>query len=154
MPFTITFRRATMLDAPDLLRWKNDPDTRMFSIVSHDEVTQERHATWMEWALGSPNVRIYIIEVDGRPCGDVRCEVHANYVEIAVKIDSDFRGHGIGAYAVNQIGKIAQDEFRRKLIAKIVYGNVASMRLFENCGYRVMSHGEDYYILSKDYGGV
>lgn len=140
-----------MLDAPDLLRWKNDPDTRQFAIVTHDEITADAHAHWMTKALANPDVRIYIVEADGKACGDVRCEIYSRHVEIAIKIDRWFRGHGIGATAINAIGGLIQNEFRSKLIAKIVYGNVASMRLFESCGYRVYSHGEGYYICSKDF---
>jgi RimJ/RimL family protein N-acetyltransferase len=139
-----------MLDAPDLLRWKNDPDTREFALVTHQEITSERHAVWMKWMLTSPDVRVYIIEANGKPCGDVRCEFYSRHIEMAIKLDRGFRGHGIGTYALNVIGDLVQKEFQKKLMAKIAYGNVASMRLFEGCGYRVYSHGEGYYIYSKD----
>ena len=147
----ITFRPATALDAPDLLQWKNDPVTRKFSIATHDEITESQHAAWMTAMLADPNRRTYIIEYDGHPCGDVRIEVHAEHVEIAVKLDQHFRGRGIGSKAIRTVGNIVQQEMKKRLIAKIVYGNVASMRLFESCGYRVYSHGEGYYICSKDY---
>lgn len=148
---SITYRRATFLDAPDLLRWKNDPETRRFSIETHDEITPERHAIWMDWMLAHSSVRTYIVEADGVPCGDVRGEVHMRFIEIAIKMDPKFRGQGIGSVALVAIGDLLQQEFKKMLVAKIVYGNVASMRLFENCGYRVIGHGEGYYLCSKDY---
>ena len=151
MPFTITFRRASILDANDLFRWKNDPIVRQFSIETKDEIKFDRHMTWMDWALTNSQVRIYIIEADGTPCGDVRFEIHARYIEIAIKLDSRFRGSGIGAFALKEIGDLVQTEFQRPLIAKIVYGNVASMRLFEGCGYRIIGSGEGYYVCSKVY---
>ncbi len=149
---SIMYRLATSLDAPDLLRWKNDPETREFSISTHDEITEERHAIWMKAMLENPNVRTYIIESNGYPCGDIRVEVHAHYIEIAIKLDRRFRGIGIGTAALKTIGELVQKEFKKRSIAKIVYGNIASMRLFQNCGYVVSGYGDEgYYICSKDY---
>ena len=152
MPFKITLRSATIADAEDLLKWKNDPDTRRFAIRTHEEIQLTDHMHWLGKALANPNVRIYIILCEEQPCGDIRFELHSSYTEVAIKIDRAFRGKGVGAEALRQATEVHKNlrPAGQLLLAKIVYGNAASMHLFENEGYRVGGCGEGYYVCLKD----
>ena len=132
---SIRLRKATMEDADNLLKWKNDDTMRKFSIVTQDKIEMKDHIKWLRKHLDE----IYII---GDDYGDIRFEGD----EIAIKIDKKWRGKGIGYDAI----RIAK-EMRDVIIAKVVDGNVASMRLFTGAGFKITGHeienGIGYYIL-------
>lgn len=131
---SISLRPATMDDAKNLLSWKNDPVMRQFSIVTHDEIKWEDHLKWLEKNLG----KTYIITDGITDYGDMRIDDG----EVAIKLDPQYRGQGIG-YKALRIAAV------RPLKAKIVDGNVASMHLFIKCGFNVVDHKDNYYILEN-----
>lgn len=130
-------RAATMADAENLLKWKNDPTMRKYSIVTNKKIAMKDHLKWLAKHLHE----IFII---GEDFGDVR----VSDGEIAIKIAPEHRGKGYGIQALQ-----AMDRRYRGLIAKIVDGNVASMRLFIKNKYSPIGHkvtnGVGYYILKK-----
>lgn len=131
---SIRLRKAMMLDAENLLRWKNDPTMRKFSIVSHDEIRPEDHIKWLEKHLDE----IYIIEDNDNVYGDIRIEGDG----IAIKLAPEHRGKGIGTWAIHEAQKM-----KDYLIAFIVDGNAPSMNLFVGCGFTIVSRNENYSIL-------
>ena len=136
----IELRPATMDDALVLFHWKNDPVMRRFSIVTHDEIKWEDHIQWLKKHLHE----IFIICSHRDTYGDVRLEGNV----IAIKLDPDSRGRGIGREAIG----LAQD-MRDELVAYIVNGNVPSMRLFLGAGFKITDYNEEgYYILTWKRG--
>jgi len=132
---SIRLRPAIWLDGDMLLDWKNDPVMRRFSIVTRRKIRRRNHFKW----LANHIHEIYIIENEnGVAVGDIRLEGDS----IAIKIDPRFRGLGFGGMAI----KLAQKE-RDHLVAHIVDGNVASMRLFLGNGFKVVDHEKNCYIL-------
>lgn len=127
-------RRAEWSDARNLLRWKNDPTMRKYSIVSHDEILWDNHVEWLKNHIDE----IHVITDGNRDYGDVRLEGD----DIAIKLDPNFRGMGIGTEAI----KLAQ-EMRTFLIAHIVTENLASLNLFTKCGFKFKSFQDGYYTL-------
>jgi len=133
----ISLRQATMGDAELLLEMKNDPVMRKFSIATHDEIKMTDHLVWLK-----DNVQYtYMIETDSVACGDIRIKDG----EVAIKIHEDYRGKGIST----QVLKNVCEKFD-VLTAKIVDGNVPSMRLFQKCGFKVVDHKDNYYILKYE----
>jgi RimJ/RimL family protein N-acetyltransferase len=147
----ITLRLATMADADDLLRWKNDPDTRKFAIVTHDEISREQHTQWMKAHINDSNTLIHIIQCDGVSCGDIRFEFFKTFAEVAIKLDPAYRGKGIATFVLREATAGVQDVYHQPIMANIVYGNEASKRLFEKCGYKHFLGGEGYFVCCKEY---
>ena len=117
-------RPMTMEDADFMLSLKNDPQTRDFAIVSHDEISKEDHYKWLE-----DNLQYFqVIESDVR-CGAVR--IHNN--EVSIWIDSPFRGKGIATFILNKVSE-------NGMIAHIVEGNVASMKAFIRAGFEPINY--------------
>ncbi len=133
----VHIRAATMQDADNLLKWKNDPTMRKYSIVTHEKIKKADHLKWLAKNLKG----IYII---GDNYGDVR--VSGN--EVAIKLAPEHRGKGYGLDALR-----AMDARYDNLIAKIVDGNISSMRLFIKAKYRPVAHkvknGIGYYIFQR-----
>jgi RimJ/RimL family protein N-acetyltransferase len=134
-------RNATMADADEMLRWKNDPVTRQ-NALCEDEIPREVHERWMEARLNLPGM--WIIEDNG-PVGWVRIDPGG---EVAVLIAPEHRGRGLAREAV----KMAVGD-RRDVFARIVDGNFASMRVFEGCGFGVSEHRmapKPHYVYRRD----
>lgn len=133
------YRLATMEDANDLLRWKNQADTRKFSLVSQKRILKKNHLKWLEKTLQEGTMQIWVLP----GVGNVRIEGN----EIAIGVGKEFYGQGVGTKMIRHFSKSG-------MTAKIVDGNVASMRLFLKCGYKPISHavtktGVGYYTLCK-----
>lgn len=127
------YRPATMDDAEDLLRWKNQADTRKFAIETHKKIKMKDHLAWLKRKIKEGKMKIWIME----DVGNVRIENN----EIALAIDTQYQGLGIAAMAI-------KDFSRPGMLAKIVEGNIASMRLFIKCGYKPIAYNskKHFYI--------
>ena len=129
----IKLRKADMGDAIHLFRWKNDPTVRKYAIKTHDKIDWETHMKWCE-----KNLKKTQIITDGiLPLGDIRIDNG----EVAIKIDKRYRNQGIGTLALQKI--------QEKLTAKIVEGNIPSMRLFIGAGFKPVSYRKGVYIFKR-----
>lgn len=124
----IKLRKVTMEDAENLLKWKNEEDTRKNSIVTDALILMEDHVKWLEKTLADANVDFYIIENEGAQLGDVRVERKGAESEISIRMDVSSRGAGLATQIIGL--------FRGALMAKIRVHNLASMRVFIANGYR------------------
>lgn len=129
----VKLRPATLLDAKNLFRWKNDATVRRFAIKTHNKIEWVSHVTWLRKNLS----KIQIITMDGIDVGDVRIDNG----EIAIKIDKRYRNQGIGSAVLRK--------FPEKLTAKIVEGNIPSMRLFIGAGFVPVSYKKGVYIFKS-----
>lgn len=127
---SIHLRPATIEDAELLLAWKNDPVTRQFSIVTHEVIPLETHYLYLLDHLKD----IQIIEYGGVPCGDIRIDE-----EVSIRLDPEYRGKKIGYKALKLVVKPG-------MVAKIVEGNIASMRLFIKLGFRPTAYMGSHYL--------
>lgn len=150
----ITFRKVIMSDAEDLLRWKNEPDTRANSIVTDAIIELEGHLMWLEKTLADKTVEFYIIQLNGESIGDLRLNHGKKETEVSIRMDKRFRGKGLATHVIGLIepGKV--------LVAKIRAHNLASMRVFYSNGFRperayrlngeiVTAGPVDYYVFKK-----
>lgn len=131
---TVKLRLATFDDADFLLELKNDPVMRKFAVVTHNKIKKSDHLKWLESNIGS----IFIVTQRGWKIGMFRI---ANG-EVSINIHPTARGQGIGS-------KVLKRFCPKGVWAKIVDGNVASMKLFLNNGFKIVDHKDNYYILEK-----
>lgn len=127
----IKLRPANLDDADDLFRWKNDPETRRFAILTKKKILWEDHLKYLK-----KNIQNFQIITDGENnLGAIRITD-----EIAVWVDKKFRGQGIAKEALLQVVVPG-------MVAKIVNGNIASFRLFISLGFRPTEYMGGYYKL-------
>lgn len=142
----INLRKVTIEDAGNLLKWKNEEDTRKNSIVTGEMIKLEDHLVWLKKTLEDPSIDFWIIEDDGLPMGDLRLNHGRTETEISIRLDKASRGKGLATAVVGMV------ECSNKLVAKIVAHNLASMRVFISNGYKPYEYiqGEvNYYIFKK-----
>ncbi|WP_162053771.1 GNAT family N-acetyltransferase [Pontibacter pamirensis] len=131
-----------------------------------------RHATfetkapeWEAWdAKHLPNCRLVALTEDGvagwtalTPVSG-RC-VYSGVAEESVYVHPDFRGRGIGKLLLSELVELSEEQGFWTLQAGIFKENEASIKLHEQCGFRVVGyreklgqmHGEwrDVYLLER-----
>jgi RimJ/RimL family protein N-acetyltransferase len=121
-----------------LLDWANDPATRAAS-RAHEPIPSADHHRWFERRLATPNeARIWVGEIDGVPMGVVRFErLGPELVEVSITVASDVRGRGLAGPLLEAGVAAARAAFGPvTILAEILPGNDASVRLFSAAGFR------------------
>lgn len=136
IPPPISLRPATASDSDRLLRWRNDPETRLWS-RSQAEVATAEHQQWLARTLDDPAIALWIAETDGGPVGQVRATPEApDAAEIHVSVAPEARGRGLGAEVITEAAARAlADTTVRRLIAHVKEDNHASLRAFARAGF-------------------
>jgi RimJ/RimL family protein N-acetyltransferase len=127
-------RNATMDDADFLLKLKNDPVMRKFAVVTHGKIKKADHIKWLKKHLGE----ISIITEKGKRLGMFRIAAG----EVSINLDPVCRGRGIG-------NKVLKQFCPKGVWAKIVNGNVPSMKIFLNNGFKITGYMDNYYVLQN-----
>lgn len=138
-------RPATTHDSDFLLYLKNDPIMRIFSVVTHDEIKKEDHEKWLESHLQEISIIEDLMVANTK--GDV-VETRIGMLkitddkEVTINLHPLFRGNGYG-------GKILALYCPQGVWAKIVNGNVPSMRIFLANGFKITGYENNYYVLKN-----
>jgi len=127
-------RPMIMADADKLLEWKNYPETREFAIVTKEEINREDHHNWLK-----DNIDQFQIIADNQElCGAIRI----NHTEISIWIDRKYRNKGVATFFLRQV-------IQPGMYAKIVSGNIGSMRAFIKAGLKPISYYNNSYYLFR-----
>ena len=143
----VKLRPATMNDAADLLRWRNDPQTRAMSL-SDAIVSLEAHRRWMEAKMSDPASRVYIAEdrERGLSVGVGRLDiVAAGRVLLSLTVDPEQRGRGYAMRIIEQLVACVQTGDAGQLavlVAEVREENQASLRAFTAAGFEPSGHGD------------
>ena len=97
---TISLRPATAADAKLIFEWRNDPViVRLGS--SQREVTWTEHEEWFSQSITSGKRRIFIVQNDGVPIGQVRFDLlESSACVISAYLLTEFTGRGWGVEAM------------------------------------------------------
>lgn len=135
-PSQLRVRPVEVSDAELLWHWANDPAVRANSFSS-EEISFESHMVWFQGKITSPNSRIYVLELEGEPVGQVRYDrVNPNEAEIDISIAAEHRGHGLGTIALALTREIAREDLNVDQVVGIVKtANAASCVAFQKAGF-------------------
>ena len=118
----IKLRKATMDDADYLLFLKNDKVMRKFAVVSNDKIKKADHIKWLKDNIDTVSIVVY----RGERAGMFRVTKDR---EVSINLDPLYRGQGLGGKVLKHCPK--------GVWAKIVNGNVPSMRIFLANGFKI-----------------
>jgi RimJ/RimL family protein N-acetyltransferase len=133
----LLLRRADLQDSGFLWRWRNDPETRRYSLNS-EQITWHQHRRWFAEQLMSPAAAIYILENPlAGPIAQARyTKRDATTAEVHVTVSPAARGQGAGTRILRES---ATDAMRSltvvQVVATITLDNERSLRAFKNSGY-------------------
>lgn len=129
MDVSVRLRLATMADAARLLYWRNDPDTRRYSLNA-EQITEQQHMLWLQQSLSNPQRLLYIAEYADQPVGTVRVDSTENLHRISWTLAAEFRGKGLAKAMV----RLLVSQLTGTIVAEILPGNTASVRVAEYAG--------------------
>ena len=132
-------RPMTIKDADFMLELKNYPETRMFAISSKKKILKRDHRKWLEKNIQHFKIIGNLIDNHGY---EMRGVIRIQDNEISIWIDRKYWGFGVASDAINFLSYSG-------LIARIVDGNIGSMRAFINAGFKPIEHKNNYYIFQK-----
>ncbi len=144
------FRRANLDDAKILLKWRNDPDTRVNSI-NMDEVFWENHLSWLEKTLKNPSRFLFVAEERGTPIGTVRADMSEDgkEFELSWTVAPEERGKGIGKRMVSLI--LSEDFLLgKKLKAEIKEKNIPSIKIAKSLGFQKEEVSDGLFMWTKE----
>ena len=141
----IQMRQANIGDAEALFSWRNDPVTCANS-KSTAEVAREEHDQWMRFNVlhGYPTHLVLIGESDAGRVGVVRFDAQRGDVmryDVSITTAPKHRGKGLGEDMLKQACSIMQEY---TLTAEVRRENIASRRIFENCGFEQVSPNDHF----------
>ncbi len=132
---SVELRAATADDAPQLLAWRNDPETRKQS-VSTDVVAEASHKEWLARSLASSDRRLYIALQAGAEVGTVRLDRDGGETwEVSITVAPSARGKKLSASMLVALEERAKVDGAKVLTAKIRASNAASVAAFKRAGY-------------------
>lgn len=141
-------RPARAEDTQLLLEWRNDPVTVRNS-MTRSEVNEKVHREWMEKILKDSDRKLFILEIEGKPAGQLRLDKIADSTaEISYGLGEDFRGRGYGRLLIEEAEKLAAALGVDRLQAEVLPHNEASCRIFKKQGFQEEKK-EDYYVYQK-----
>jgi RimJ/RimL family protein N-acetyltransferase len=152
-PPRVVLRRANAGDAARLMEWRNDPDAIRFS-ASHRPVSGVEHRAWLTHRLSDPKPRLWIAEVGGAPAGQVRADVTDGTATVSIVVAPSRRGRGVGKAMLDALIDVAAGDAEiRDFKALTDPENIASLRAFENSGFRPRPALENgFLVLTRSAG--
>jgi UDP-2,4-diacetamido-2,4,6-trideoxy-beta-L-altropyranose hydrolase len=146
----IALRTAVAADAPELLRWRNDPVTRENSL-SGAPVDPATHAAWFAAVLGDPDRHLLIATSPNAPAGSVRFDRRGPAAVVSLMVSPEVRGRGLGSevLAEGELRALARWPAIERFEALVKPRNAASIRLFEKAGYLPVSSAGDALLYAR-----
>ncbi len=134
----ITVRQVTAADSDTIFGWANDPAVREHSL-NQKTISPEEHAAWFNNKIVAPDSRMYIMELEGVPVGQIRFDIDIlqSRAAIGYSVDAAFRGKGLGS-AVTRLGIAALQAARpdiREIKAVVKTTNIPSRQVFEQLNF-------------------
>src|SRR4051812_48564291 len=147
----LELRAAEPGDEEMLLAWRNDAGTREASLDTR-EISPAEHHQWFVQKLEDPDCAILVVEVEGRPLGQVRLDRVADDVaEISIGLAAYARGRGLGREAISRAALEAPRLLGTTTIRALVRrANEASPRASLAAGFRLTA--DDGRMLQLLYG--
>ncbi|MFZ5970311.1 MAG: GNAT family N-acetyltransferase [Bacteroidota bacterium] len=137
----IELRNASLTDTEMIYEWRNDPFIVSLS-SSQKTVTLAEHRAWMESALKDETKRIFIIECNNTPVGQVRFEkMNESECVISVYLLEEFTAKGLGTQAIRAgCGQIAKIWPGISIFAFVRSDNDRGARAFQKTGFTIHPH--------------
>ena len=149
----LKLRNVKQEDCELLWEWANDPIVRSASFRS-DSIPWEEHLKWFNNKLNSSNCYHFItVNTLNQPIGQIRFEIDKHLKSVvSISLDSKHRGQGYGKLMLQMaINKLFQHISVNHIQALIKPDNVASIRLFESVGFKIVDFSSSESALKYTY---
>lgn len=136
-PGSITLRDVTQGDLAPFFEHQRDPDANRMAAFP----ARERDAFMAHWTriLADETIAKKTILVDGRVAGNIVCFGPSNEREVGYWLGKEYWGKGVATRALAQFLSHVQE---RPLYAHVARHNMASIRVLEKCGFKIVGESE------------
>ncbi len=151
----LTLRRVADDDMLAIWRLANAPSVRQSSL-SPDPIPLDAHVKWFRENLSSADTRMWALDLEGLPVGQIRYERDAaKTVLVNFSVPAPFRRRGLGRMLVERTRKLAADQLgAKRLRAVVLQGNAASARVFVKLGFTEVTskpvRGKPCYVFEQE----
>jgi len=146
-PSTLEYRQVARRDCARLFRWVNSPDSLEAKVKTLEPIDLEVHERWFADSLESALRKVWILELDGRAVGQARLEKTGEGVEQDIYLEPRFRRRGFALQAMDFMREQARIWWPQSpLLARVRFGNEASVKLCEKAGYTMESRASDHLV--------
>lgn len=147
---TVALRPLRAEDRELLFRWRNDPWIVSLGSLNRT-VTAEEHNAWFARIFGSDDVRIFVVQIDGKDAGQIRfVRENGSLWAVSVYLMKEFTGKGFGVEVIEQGCRILRAEYSSAdFVARVLGPNEASHAAFQKAGFTKngsMPSGETVYL--------
>ena len=136
----VSLRPSNKADAPDLVRWFNDPEVTRFTGTRFPLYESQEEEFIAKKPSEQPSKIHLLIEVDGKPIGVISL-FDIDYISRTAQTgtvigEKDSWSKGYGTRAKILILRFAFDQLNlRKVYSRVIAFNGRSLRYAEKCGY-------------------
>ena len=142
MPPAVTLRPVRDDDLPIFFEQERDPQAVQMAAFTHPD-PNDRAAFDAHWAkiCSRPSVCVRTIEADGVVIGHVASYEVDGRPEVTYWLGREHWGRGLATAALRAF--LAEDP-RRPMFGHTAQDNLASRRVMEKCGFRIIGHSRGY----------
>jgi len=145
----LELRRVRPSDEDLLLLWANDPEVR-YQAISQKVISINEHKKWFSQRLNDPNTRMWIVENNSIPAGQIRWDLNGKEAILDYSISKDYRGRGLGVgllkRSIKELNKIWTGVL---LIAEVKEKNIASTKAITGAGFEEDNPNKPGYLRFK-----
>ncbi|MFW6129766.1 MAG: GNAT family N-acetyltransferase [Atribacterota bacterium] len=134
-------RLAEKKDCKDIWEWRNHPEVRRWCL-DENKIPLQDHKKWFFNKINDAKTEIYIAENEnGDKLGQVRFDIRQNRAKINVNLNPVFFDNGLGNRIIAKASKyfLLKHNKINRIRAKILTGNIASIKAFSKAGYKYIS---------------
>lgn len=116
-----------------------------------------KQTTLEQFAENNPPGTHIVAGLDGVFCGYVGMRPptpllsNRHVVELAIAVDSEFRGAGIGRALLEATAKYAAAEGKRKLFLRVLSSNAGAIAFYEKCGFILQGRMVEEFFINGSY---
>lgn len=136
----IKVRPAQLNDARRIWEIRNEPESRAVA-ASPETIPIAQHVAWFnnKYFTDKGNV-CFVAKADQNVVGYCRFDLDKNQYLNSIAIASSMHGKGIGTLLLKQ--SIEQLQSQKPIHAEVRKHNIASIKMFERCGFKKTSEDE------------
>lgn len=133
-------RKAQFEDSKDILEWRNDPLSRLMSL-DESAISDLDHEKWFSQSLKDPDRILLLGVLDDQKVGICRFDLKPNRLEaeISINLNPLMRGKKLASLFLSLAIQSFRKDYNAKLIARIKNENLASQKIFAQCGFQLFS---------------
>ena len=146
----IKLKPATIHDSQDIFMLRQDPAVSKY-LFSNNKFTYDEHVKWLQEKLADDCCHIFVIKhrYKNKFVGTVRFDGNEEgKYEISLLLSSEFHGQGLGKLSLREgLALLKNNILEGTIVARVHSSNIASLRLFQSCGFMRKSINENHCLL-------